>query len=250
LKLYTEEEIAKVREFGRPEDMSRVLLEFEKREAKMAPRQKVRRRRIPRKELDESEQVRFIQYLEDLWKKTSDPDDLENYLIFWFMHRLALSTGEVVGSHRNGSNLPGLQVGELQSDGIYVHRKKGGGQYHHLPRDIVQKMQIVIGGRRKTGDEIQDRIFLPEMKDPVGVVIKRMKIHAHQAGLEGWKLIQPTAYRRAGGTRIARRTNKNLSETKDLMGLQSPHSADKYVERVSPERQDEILLEDEAPESS
>jgi len=241
VKLYTQEEIAEVEESGRLEDAVRVLREFRTREAKMAPQKKIHKRSLPRKDLREDEQIKLIQYLENRWKQTSDVDDLENFLIFSLMHRFALSTGEVVSDHRAGANLPGLQVGELQSDGIFVHRKKGGGQYLRLDPETVQHMLLVSGGRKETGDEHQDRIFLLEKRDPTGTTVKRIKVLAKKAGLEGWKFIWPTAYRRAGGTRVARRTNKNLSETRDAMGLQSTHGAGKYVERTSPERLDEIL---------
>lgn len=244
MKLYTEQEIAQVRESGKLEEMARILFEFQTRKAKMAPRMKLHRRRIPRKDLTHAEQVRFVAYFESLWKITSDLEDLENYLVFWLMHNMGFSPGEVVGNQRNGSNLPGFQIGDLQSDGIFVHRKKGGGRYFRLPADIVEKMRIMVGGRKKTGDELKDKIFLIGFVDPVGTLDHRTKIHAEKAGLEGFKFIQPTAYRRAVGTRVARKTNKNLSETRDVMGLQNAESADRYVERMEPERQDEILLEE------
>lgn len=186
------------------------------------------RRRMP----TELEAQQLIDYL--------DREGNSDSIIFWVMQKRGLKPGEIVGNHRNGSNLPGFQVGRVEEWGVLYKRAKGGEAKCLLPSDIVAKLRRTIGDRRLTGDELNDRIFLVGYEDPVGLLAHRMKIYAKDAGIEDWKSITPHGFRRLYGYLAAMRTDRNAAKTAQLLHLKNVASVSTYIPPMSPEEEKTI----------
>lgn len=105
-----------------------------------------------------------------------------------------LRIGEVIGDHRHGADLPGLQVDDLRDDGIWVRGKMGHKELMPLDTDIVDRLRYVCVGKRASGMIFNRYEGLVEAPN---VFQKRIKQYARKAGLIEWKLVTPHRLRAA-----------------------------------------------------
>ena len=152
-------------------------------------------------------------------------------LIFWLMGKRGLRIGEIVGNHRNGSNLPGLQLEELTDSGVHVKGKKGHDDFIPLPGDIVSRLKG-LGGTRQKGPIFWD---VASHKDPVGTMDHRTKRYCCEAQVEDWQYVHPHAFRHAFGYKAARKTGGDVYKVRDLMRHKNTAMSSRYVQGMDPE---------------
>ncbi len=162
-------------------------------------------------------------------RKTS----LRDYLIFWLMYKRGLRVGEVVGSHRNGANLPGIQVEDLRESDVWVEGKKGHRDPWPLPAEIMTGLREVAprkGNVFDIGDETVRRLA---------------KKYARDAGLEDPELFHPHIERHTFGTHVGAVTGGNVYKVRDAMRHSSIASSNPYVEGFENPQEKKKLLEEE-----
>jgi integrase len=173
--------------------------------------------------------------------KTPSPEEIEKTLDVakklsterWVVMRLwgptgsGLRNGEVVGNHRNGSNLPGAQVEDYRDDGfIYIRGKKNHIDKWPIPLDLRPYIKELIGKRTK------GKIFLDGYEDPVGVMDKFLKVCLKEAGVSEPDKIWPHRFRHAYAHYWAEKTNKNPVVLKGLMRHKNIAQTMTYIEEM------------------
>jgi len=195
------------------------------------PPQGKHRSKIPSKE----EEARVLETVERM-----SPSDA---LIFWLMGKRGLRIGEIVGNHRNGSNLPGLQIEDLTDSGVHVKGKKGHDDFIPLPPEIIVKLrQQTIRGKQpaKTGLIFYD---VGSHQDPVGTMDHRTKVYCREAGIEDSHYVHPHAFRHAFGFKVARMTNGDSYKVRDFMRHKNIAMSSRYVHGMSPEEHKATLTQ-------
>ena len=184
-----------------------------------------RRSKIPSRE----EEARVLDTIQK-----QDPAD---WLIYWLMGKRGLRIGEIVSNHRNGADLPGLQIGDLTDSGVHVKGKKGHDDFIPLPGFIVTELRQLIGDI-ETGPIFHN---IASHKDPVGIIDHRTKVYCKEAGIEDWQYVHPHAFRHAFGFKSARETKGDVYKVRDLMRHKGIQQSSRYVHGMSPEDLKETL---------
>jgi integrase len=191
--------------------------------------------------------------------KTPSPEEIQKTLDVakklsterWVVMRLwgpppfgsGLRNGEVVGNHRNGSNLPGAQIEDFRDDGfIYIRGKKNHIDKWPIPHDLGPVIKELIGKRRK------GKIFLDGYEDPVGVMDKFLKVCMREARVQEADKIWPHRFRHAFAHYIARKYDKNPVILKGAMRHKNIAQSMTYIDEL--QQQDSTkLLEDSFKEA-
>lgn len=184
-----------------------------------------RRSKIPSKD----EEARVLDHIAKV-----NPSD---HLIYWLMGHRGLRIGEIVGNHRNGSNLPGLQLEELTDSGVHVKGKKGHDDFIPLPQDIVSRLKE-LGETREKGPVFDE---VASHKDPVGTMDHRTKVYCRDAGLENWQYVHPHAFRHAFGYKLARQVKGDAYKVRDGMRHKGIGQSSRYVHGMDPEEMKDTL---------
>jgi integrase len=184
--------------------------------------------------------------------KTPSPEEIQRTLDVakklnlerWVIMRLwgpppfgsGLRNGEVVGNHRNGSNLPGAQIEDFRDDGfIYIRGKKNHIDKWPIPHDLGPVIKELIGKRQK------GKIFLDGYEDPVGVMDKFLKVCMKEAGISDYDKIWPHRFRHAFAHDWARRTNKNPVVLKGLMRHKNIAQTMTYISEMEQDDSTQLL---------
>lgn len=186
-----------------------------------------RRSKIPSKE----EEARVLETVERM-----SPSDS---LIYWLMGKRGLRIGEIVSNHRNGSNLPGLQLEDLTDSGVHVKGKKGHDDFIPLPSDKVSALKG-LGETRQKGPIFKD---IASHKDPVGTMDHRTKVYCREAGIEGWQWIHPHAFRHAFGYKAARAVGGDSFKVRDLMRHKNIAMSSRYVHGMDETEKKNLLTQ-------
>ncbi len=159
-------------------------------------------------------------------------DSLRDHTILWLMLKRGLRVGEVVGSHRNGANLPGIQKEDLREDSIWIEGKKGHRDPWPCPPEIMNALRLLATHKHgrvfRMGDENARRL---------------VKKYAQLAGIEDANLIHPHTLRHAFGTQAARKT-RDPYKVRDLMRHSGIGVSSVYVNTLPPEEKKKLLEEE------
>jgi integrase len=191
--------------------------------------------------------------------KTPSPEEIQKTLDVakklnlerWVVMRLwgpppfgsGLRNGEVVGNHRNGSNLRGAQIEDFRDDGfIYIRGKKNHIDKWPIPHDLGPVIKELIGKRTK------GKIFLDGYEDPVGVMDKFLKVCMREAGVTEADKIWPHRFRHAYAHYMAKKYDKNPVILKGMMRHKNIAQSMTYIDEL--QQQDSTkLLEDSFKEA-
>jgi integrase len=137
--------------------------------------------------------------------------------------------GEVTGS----KTLQGLQIQDLEEDGIWVNGKGGYRDFQALRTEVVKELKEEVGRRT------QGKIF-PYHQNTLYKVVRR---YARLVGISDWKLIHPHSFRHFFGFSYAKLTGRDPWKVRDMMRHRSIQSTNKYVQHLEVEEKKKLAQE-------
>lgn len=148
-----------------------------------------------------------------------------------------LRNGEVVGNHRNGSNLPGAQIEDYRGDGhIYIRGKKNHIDKWPIPLDLGPVIKEIIGSR------VKGPIFtVSGYADPVGTMDHFLKVCMREAGIDDYEKIWPHRFRHAFAHYFARKYEKNPVTLKGVMRHKNINQTMTYINELEQDDSSKLL---------
>lgn len=168
-----------------------------------------------------------------------------HYFLFRLMGERGLRVGSITGIQRvhnyrvkDGSprtvtvDLPGLRKEDVREDGLVVHMKGHRVVKVRVDPGLLSELRE-YAGTLGDGEKIVD---VYERK-----ALRLIKEYAEKAGIEHPEHVYPHMLRHSFGTLMARKTGRDPWKVRDMMGHASVASSNRYVQKITPEEEEELL---------